>query len=261
MVQTVFGEVCGRSAMREGSQGLRTESSMFSYRNGLIDQMYRTGEVMKTVADPAVARALAQWHSHLGSVLSKSFETTAAPPNVDTGASNQDKATALWNILNLVTSDLDAPDAQDNTKRFMMYIAWHEGQGLTYRVQQPNGPALSFFQIQGASAQTAYNSHSMTDDLLTKLASLTGSSHDSLQAGFEALTGSASFPAGNLIGTLLGSDIPGADIFGAYVARVLLKTFPDPLPQPAIPPVALFQPQADYWFKFWHGNQGDADSL
>ena len=193
--------------MRKG-KGLRTESSMFSYRNGLIDQMYRTGEVMKTVADPVVARALAEWHAHLGSVLLKSFETTAPPPNVDTGASNQDKATSLWNILNLVTSDLDAPDAQDNTKRFMMYIAWHEGQGLTHRVQQPNGPALSFFQIQGASAQTAYNSHSMTDDLLTKLASLTGSSHDSLQAGFEALTGSASFPAGNLIGTLLGSDFP-----------------------------------------------------
>jgi hypothetical protein len=233
------------------------QSKMFSYRNGLIDQMYRTQEVLKGVADPKVASALKGWHEHIGQVLLNSFDAPAPPPNVDTTASDQARATALWNVVSVATADFDAGGTADNTSRFMMYIAWHEGAALKYRVQQPNGPALSFFQIQGASAQTAYNSSSMTDDRLNTLASYTGSSHDAIVAGFQALTSSASFPDGNLIATLLQQ----SDIFGAYVARALLWSFPAALPQPALPPVALYQPQADYWFQYWHGGVGDADTL
>lgn len=105
------------------------------------------------------------------------------------------------------------------------------------------------FQIEGASAQSAYNSSSMTDDRINTLAAFTGSTHDAIVSAFEALTSSASFPPGNLIATLLET----SDIFGAYAARALLWTFAALLPQPALPPVALFQPQADYWFQYWHG--------
>lgn len=236
-------------------------SSLFTYRNSLIDQMYRTQEVMNRVSDSRVALALSDWHGQLSQVLLDSFVRAAPPPNVDTSASDQNRATALWNIVNAVTSDFDAAGTPDNTSRFMMYIAWHEGARLKYRVQQlgggATGPALSFFQIQGASAQTAYNSSSMTDDRLNTLAAYTGVSHDAIVAGFESLTASASFPVGNVIATLLQQ----WDIFGAYVARALLWTFPAPLPQPAPPPVALYQPQADYWFQYWHGGVGDADTL
>jgi hypothetical protein len=236
-------------------------SFLFTYRNSLIDQMYRTQEVLKTVSDSRVAYVLSDWHGELGRVLLNSFAPTIPPPNVDTNASDQDRANALWNVVNVVTADFDAAGTPDNASRFMMYIAWHEGARLKYRVQQlgggATGPALSFFQIQGASAQTAYNSSSMTDDRLNTLASFTGVSHDAIVAGFEALTASASFPVGNVIATLLQQ----SDIFGAYVARALLWTFPAPLPQPAIPPVALYQPQADYWFQYWHGGVGDADTL
>jgi hypothetical protein len=183
--------------------------------------------------------------------------TPAVPPNVDPNASDQDRANAMWNIVSSVVADFDAVGSRDNTQRFMMYIAWHEGNQLTQRLQGGGGPALSFFKIQGASAQTAYNSSSMTDSRINTLASYTGSKHDDIVNAFEALTSSASYPAGNLIGTLLGS----SDIFGAYVARALLWTFPAALPQPAVPPVALFQPQADYWFQYWHGGVGDAGSL
>ena len=183
--------------------------------------------------------------------------TPAAPPNVDTSASDQDRATAMWNVVSTVATDFDAAGSQDNTQRFMMYIAWHEGNQLLQRVQGGGGPARSFFQIQGASAQTAYNSSSMTDTRINTLASYTGSKSADLISAFESLTSSASFPDGNLIGTLLG----GSDIFGGYVARALLKTFPAALPQPSVPPVALFQPQADYWFQYWHGGVGDADTL
>jgi hypothetical protein len=175
------------------------QHKMFSYRNGLIDQMYRTQDVLKGVADPEVAAALKGWHEHIGQVLLNSFDAPAPPPNVDTTAPDQDRATALWSVVRVATADFDAGGTPDNTSRFMMYIAWHEGAALKYRIQQPNGPALSFFQIQGASAQTAYNSSSMTDDRLNTLASYTGSSHDAIVAGFQALTSSASFPDGNLI--------------------------------------------------------------
>lgn len=181
----------------------------------------------------------------------------AAPPNVDPNASAQDRVNAMWNIVSAVAVDFDSATSQDNTQRFMIYIAWHEGNLLTQRIQQGGGPARSFFQIQGASAQTAYNSSSMTDTRINTLAGFTGSTHDAIVNAFEALTSSASFPAGNLIASLLES----SDIFGAYVARALLWSFPAPLPQPALPPVALFQPQADYWFQYWHGGAGDADTL
>jgi hypothetical protein len=234
---------------------------MFAYRNGLIDQMYRTQEVLKAVNDPAVAASLKDWHSHIGRVLLRTFAIPAAPPNVDTNSSDQDRVTALWNVTGVVTADFDAGGGSDNTRRFMTYIAWHEGARLKYRIQQlsggATGPARSFFQIQGASAQTAYNSSSMTDERLNTLASYTGSSHDAIGAGFQSLTSSASFPDGNLIATLLEQ----SDIFGAYVARALLWTFSAPLPQPAVPPVVLFQPQADYWFQYWHGGVGDAGTL
>ena len=147
------------------------------------------------------------------------------PPDVDTNASDQDRANALWNVVSSVAADFDSPANRDNTQRFMMYIAWHEGAQLTTRVQQA-GPARSFFQIQGASAQTAYNSSSMTDNRINTLATFTSSTHDAIVTAFEALTASASFPSGNLIATLLES----SDIFGAYVARALLWTFSEPLP-------------------------------
>lgn len=233
---------------------------LFTYRNGIIDQMYRTQEVLKTVTDPALASGLQEWHTNLGSLLLRSFSAGPPPPNVNVGAADQERATALWNLLDVVTADFDAAGTPNNTKRFMRYIAWHEGAQLKFRIQQGNGstgPARSFFQIQGASAQTAYNSSSITDDRLNTMAAFTGSTHDALQAGFEALTVSASFPSGNLIAGLLER----SDIFGAYVARALLWTFKDPIPKPALPPVAQFQPQADYWFQFWHGGVGDADTL
>ena len=42
--------------MRKSSSKNSWESSLFIYRNGLVDQMYRTQEVLKSVADPAVAQ-------------------------------------------------------------------------------------------------------------------------------------------------------------------------------------------------------------
>jgi hypothetical protein len=119
--------------------------------------------------------------------------------------------------VNVVATDFDAAGTPSNTSRFMMYIAWHEGARLKYRFQQlgggATGPALSFFQIQGASAQTAYNSRSITEDRLNTLVGNTGVSHDAIVARLEALSASASFRE------------PAAAVgHGTYVA--LLWTFP-----------------------------------
>jgi hypothetical protein len=247
--------------MRRRTLQFVPDTTAFAYRNGLIDQMYRTQEVMRAVSDQHIAGALKNWHGHLGQMLATSFAATSAPPNVDTNASDQDRASAMWAVVGATTTDFDASATADNTSRLMMYIGWHEGARLTQRIQQlgggASGPARSFFQIQGGSAQTAYNSSSMTDDRLNTLAGFTGQSHDAIVAAFQSLTASASFPNGNLIGTLLEQ----SDIFGSYVARALLWTFPAALPQPSIPPIPLYQPQADYWFQYWHGGVGDANLL
>jgi hypothetical protein len=241
--------------------GSNLDTAMVGHRNGLVEQMYRAQEVLKAADDPKVSDALRSLHAQLGRMLVRTFTTVTPPVNVDTGASDQDRANAMWKIVTVTTADFDASGTPDNTNRFMMYIAWHEGDRLTQRIQQAGGgatgPARSFFQIQGASAQTAYNSSSMTDDRITTLANFTGQTHDAIESAFGALTSSASFPDGSLIKTLLEQ----SDIFGAYVARALLKTIPVPLPKPALPPVALYQPQADYWFKYWHGGVGDEDTL
>lgn len=186
---------------------------------------------------------------------------SAPPPNVDTTASNQQRVDAMWNVVTSVATDFDSPSARDNTQRFMMYIAWHEGDRVTQRVQQGNGgttgPARSFFQVECASALTAYHSSSMTQARLQLLADDCNVSYNDLVQAFESLTPTSSYPAGNLVAQLLET----SDIFGAYVARALLWTFSPPLPLPAIPPTLQFQPQADYWFKYWHGNVGDPASL
>ena len=52
--------------MRRNLEKLKVETTAFAYRNGLVDQMYRTQEVLRMITDPAVAGALKTWHAHLG---------------------------------------------------------------------------------------------------------------------------------------------------------------------------------------------------
>jgi hypothetical protein len=108
---------------------------MFTNRSGLIDQMYRSQELMKLSSDPNVADGLTYRHRCLGQVLANTFALTP-PPNVDISAPDQDWVTALRSAVNVVTAGFDAAATPDNTNRFMMCIAWHEGDRLTQRIQQ-----------------------------------------------------------------------------------------------------------------------------
>src|ERR1035441_3732285 len=107
--------------IRKGNR-FRVGSDKFNYHNGLIDQMYRTQEVLKAVEDPHLARELQNWHLYLGQVLLRSLAPATPPPNVDTSAADQDRANAMWAITDVVASDFDAGGTPDNTKRWTCHF-------------------------------------------------------------------------------------------------------------------------------------------
>jgi len=93
----------------------------------------------------------------------------------------------------------------------------------------------------------------MTQDLLTELANIVGVSESDLETGFQNVGPGPSFPSDNIVGQRLVD----TDIFGSHVARVILKTYPEPLPQPD----PTYQSEAVYWWTHWHGAQGDQGAL
>ncbi|MBY5871332.1 hypothetical protein HFN53_04765 [Rhizobium leguminosarum] len=57
------------------------------------------------------------------------------------------RALAFWPIIVACVNALDSSPS-DNTKRFLLHVAWHEGDKLRTRIQYGNGPARSFFQFE-----------------------------------------------------------------------------------------------------------------
>jgi hypothetical protein len=77
--------------MKRIGNALRSESKLFAYRHRVVDQMYRTQEVLKAVTHSGVASALTDFYAHIGQVLRRSLDTGSPPPNVDTDALDQDR--------------------------------------------------------------------------------------------------------------------------------------------------------------------------
>ncbi|MDV7397301.1 hypothetical protein RZS08_38225, partial [Arthrospira platensis SPKY1] len=121
-------------------------------------------------------------------------------------------------------------------RRFLVRVAWHEGDQLRTRVQYRNGPARSFFQIEAARAR---------DDLLrlaqgrrlAPLASIARASVADLEAAANALPNRPSYPANNLIRKHLENN----DRFGIALARLAFSLIREAIP-------ASIVGQADYWY-------------
>jgi hypothetical protein len=172
--------------------------------------------------------------------------------NVDTSDANDSHRVAtLTALINIVVADLDAAPLSSGpiAIRLLLLIAWHEGARLTQRTQLGGGPARSFYQLQAASAATAYNSSYMTSDRLYLLAGLLNVSQDAIMNDFLALGSGASFPAGNLV----ARGLVESDLFGSYLARILMKTIPGALPQPD----PSYASEANFWLDHWHTSTGD----
>lgn len=182
------------------------------------------------------------------------------PPyaNVDTSdPDDSHRVATLASLINIVVADLDAPPLSSGpiALRLLLLIAWHEGARLTQRVQQTNsgpGPARSFYQLQAATAATAYGSSYMTDDRLFTVAGLLNVTQDALMNDFLALGSGASFPARSLV----EQGLRESDLFGSYLARIFLKTIPGSLPQPD----GTYAREAEFWLDHWHTPTGDDDA-
>jgi hypothetical protein len=170
-------------------------------------------------------------------------------PNVDPQASESKRVQQLSALLTPAVADIDGSGPKaDAVLRFLLLVAWHESGKLLQR-SQVGGPALSLFQIEGGSAKTAYTSNYMTPARLDLLSSYVNVSESDLEDSFQDLTASPSYPRNSIVAAAM----LGSDAFGCYVARILLKTRTAALPDPD----PTFQAETDYWFKQWHGNQGD----
>lgn len=169
--------------------------------------------------------------------------TTATAADVDPNAPPGTRVTTLWDTIDTVVSDLDS-NPQDNTKRFLVHLAWHEGQQITKRKQNDGGPARSFYQMERAKAIDAVE-YAQTKGWLGKLATAAGggTTEAQLKTALNELKQSPttpSFPAGNLIGQKLESN----DLFGTYMARIALRRIPDAIG-------IGNQKHAEYWADHW----------
>ena len=137
--------------------------------------------------------------------------------NVDTGADDSTRVHQMWDIIGTVVTALGDAGNVANKKKFMLHLAWHEGDRITARIQGGNGPARSFYQIERERAIDAV-SYARDNDWVGVLADAAGLGSDHTQPILNALDelnqdpSNPTFPSGNLIEEKLRA----VDLFGTY---------------------------------------------
>jgi hypothetical protein len=173
--------------------------------------------------------------------------------NVDTSAAPKDRVAALWDTIGLVVTDLDSSPS-DNTKLFLLHVAWHEGAGLTARAQFGGGPGRSFYQFEPARARDAINyaeskgwaarlAQALQQDGLIPATTTGGDATQMLLDARDALptTFGSPWPTSN---PLVEQGLLGSDLFGTYLIRIDLRRIPAAIP-------AGNQGHAQYWADYW----------
>lgn len=164
--------------------------------------------------------------------------------NVNAGASPEERVRVLWGLIETVVDDLDSARPEPyrlNLKKFMLHLAWHEGDKIRARVQGGNGPARSFYQMERSKAVDALE-YADRNAWIGKLADAVGATQAQIRSAKTALEAASGpgFPNGNLIKTSL----EGSDLFGTYMARIALKREPGTIGTTP-------QTHADYWADYW----------
>lgn len=214
-----------RSTFREMSQMSVDAKSVFASltksKRALGDQL------LGQLADHAIMRLRAQ------------IKSVVASTNVDTSASESDRATAFLAIVRDAVIELDGSN-KDNVVTFLVRTAWHEGAALTKRVQSGGGPARSFMQMEPGAAKDGVT-RATKKGWLGILATATGDKEEDLTTAAAALSLGSAWPSGNLI----EEGLKLYDLFGVEVARAYLSAGADPIPSD-------LDEQADYWESDWH---------
>ena len=172
--------------------------------------------------------------------LRADIERMIVASNVDTSASDVDRATSYLAVVRNAVTELDGSN-KDNVVTFLVRTAWHEGAGLTKRVQSGGGPARSFMQMEPGAAKDGVI-RAKKKRWLDTLATASGNTEVDLESAAADLSLSAPWPAGNLI----EEGLRLYDLFGVEAARAYLSVSADPIP-------GELNEQADYWEDKWHG--------
>ena len=236
---------------------LRLPPELLVYQRQILEQMQLCQNLMVGASEShaSVQMALIDWYLTLaaatsGSARSRAYSINDIPDEPDPGK----RAMAFFPIVSAIVNDLDPPH-QDNTKRFLIHVAWHEGKRLTTRLQI-KGPAKSFFQFEAYRAKGAI-ARAQTNGVLAKVVAASGKTAAEIAANAGALpdydpndSACSVFPAGNLIGSLLETN----DQFGSYLARIDFTRFAAPIGN-------TNGSHADYWYQYWKGSSGNEASL
>lgn len=167
------------------------------------------------------------------------------------------KAIMLKVIDEVLTTVGESSNTKENSKKFLLHVAWHEGDKLTTRKQYKGGPARSFYQFEAWRAKDDFEQGILPDKKkLSILAKICVQSEDSLKSAFKQISAKdKAYPANNLIGLLMESD----DHFATCLARYSLMRYPDAIP-------TTNEGHANYWFDHWKGtliggSEGDIEAL
>jgi hypothetical protein len=201
--------------------------------------------------------AVLEWYGVLKEATRASARLGAMFDDIPDEPDAAKRALAFFPIISAVVKDIDSSStSQDNIKRFLIHVAWHEGARLTTRIQSAGGPARSFFQFEAFRAkETLAIAH--TKGWSGKLAAASGQTEKDLSDAqaqlpdYDPKDSSCSFfPDGNLIKTLLETN----DSFGTYLARIAFTAFAAAIGN-------TNAQHADYWYKYWKRSGGDETKL
>jgi GH24 family phage-related lysozyme (muramidase) len=188
----------------------------------------------------------------LASMASNFAALTAHPDNIDLSAGERERAIQMYALLGRLVGDLDTnkpPDHQENIRRFLLHLSWHESDCLRTRAQYDDGPARSLFQFECLRARDELNWLD-TKKQLSLLTQSAGATESQLRQAIGSLPNASKFPVDNLITQLM----EGNDLFAARLARLAFRGIPAPVPNDNAG-------HADYWYRHWKRTGGDPDEL
>jgi hypothetical protein len=155
------------------------------------------------------------------------------------------RATRLLDAIGDVVEDLDTGGthgSRANVKRFLLHVAWHEGDRATKRVQLGGGPGRSFFQFE-ADLATDSVPYAKQKGWIDRLVGSSNFTEAQLLADATANVDHA-WPFGSVIERTLGDGADTSDPFAIHLARIAFKRVPDSIPAGSVA-------HATYWADHW----------
>src|SRR4051794_24040813 len=116
----------------------------------IVTDMHRS-ELLPPAQRKEVLQAVGSWYVRLARA---SAMAQAELPELAAEPDPRQRALAFWPIVSHRVDDLDETPSL-NVKKFLIHVAWHEGDKLQARTQYGGGPGRSFFQFEAYRAKEA----------------------------------------------------------------------------------------------------------